>query len=452
MREKTFKRKHTGHAKGVAVAALLVGTALLAACAGRGGADAQNSERPFGLVPLEPSQYNSIPLAMVPPGGSLPDRVDLSADMPPVGRQGRQSSCVAWAVAYAVRSYLENRDRHWDAAATAHQFSPAFIYNQAARGNCNGGMTFVQALNILTSQGAATLAEMPYTDADCVNQPDEEMRQRAQLYRVAQYRRLNVQDPFEVKAHLASGFPVLVSVATDNTFMWLRSGDVWASKGATIGYHAVVLVGYDDSAHAFKLINSWGRDWGTDGYGWISYDIFQRVTNEAYIIAPFENRPEPTPEPEADNPPQPEPADYEQGIEVLDVDYKASSDEGLPGMNVRLKYTLVGYSGLSGQILLHFWYADGRPLAASSPDFSDVYGNAAIGTPVFSIEDERYVDYEFTTFVPYSSLAVTPGRQEFDGRNLVYRPSSTKLLMRADLFVDRFGVSQSRVVPFTLFR
>ena len=39
----------------------------------------------------------------------LPDYVDLESKMPSPGNQGSQGSCTAWAVAYAAKSYQENR-------------------------------------------------------------------------------------------------------------------------------------------------------------------------------------------------------------------------------------------------------------------------------------------------------------------------------------------------------
>ena len=40
-----------------------------------------------------------------------------------------------------------------------------------------------------------------------------------------------------------------------------------------MGRHGICLIGYDDEKEAFKFINSWGTNWGIDGYGWISYDF-----------------------------------------------------------------------------------------------------------------------------------------------------------------------------------
>ena len=46
----------------------------------------------------------------------------------------------------------------------------------------------------------------------------------------------------------------------------------------------MVIVGYNDNRSAFKVLNSWGSDWGFDGYIWITYNHFKKVTYEAYII------------------------------------------------------------------------------------------------------------------------------------------------------------------------
>lgn len=57
-------------------------------------------------------------------------RVDLSGEVPPVGNQGGQGSCGAWATSYYHRSQLEYRERHWDLADPNHRFSPSFLCNQ----------------------------------------------------------------------------------------------------------------------------------------------------------------------------------------------------------------------------------------------------------------------------------------------------------------------------------
>ncbi|CAF1343584.1 unnamed protein product [Adineta ricciae] len=50
---------------------------------------------------------------------------------------------------------------------------------------------------------------------------------------------------------------------------------------AMTGTHAVLVVGYDDRTRHFIVRNSWGRDWGIDGYFYIPYDylIEKRLIN-----------------------------------------------------------------------------------------------------------------------------------------------------------------------------
>lgn len=68
-------------------------------------------------------------------------RVDLTDQMPPVGDQQAQGSCMSWAVGYYHRTQLEYRERGWDLTNPRHRFSAAFLYNQV-----NGGLTAVPDL------------------------------------------------------------------------------------------------------------------------------------------------------------------------------------------------------------------------------------------------------------------------------------------------------------------
>jgi hypothetical protein len=435
--------------------------------------NAQDAARPaepaFGLKLLDEAEYRSIPAALLPLSGELPARVDLSADMPPVQSQGAQQSCVGWSVAYAVRTYLARREQGWDVNSPAYQFSPAYVYNQLARGNCGSGVTFADALNLLTAEGAATMAAMPYDEADCRRQPDEGLRAQARAFRLAFYRRVNVQDPNEVKAQLAAGFPVLVALVTDGNFTGLGRDQVWRERGATAGFHAVALVGYDDAARAFRLINSWGRGWGTDGYGWVDYDLFRQVTREGYVAVAFRSQaatvvtPTPLSTPQTYATPyatpyvQPTPQVVtplarEARIQIVGVEHNVNAGTQSAGMNIRLQYTLRGFAGNTGQIALHFWYPNAQPVGAALAAYRDIYNNAAAGTPVFSIPGNDYSNYAFALFVPYAALNVPTGGYVWNGATQTYQYRRTDLTVVADLFVNNFGVAQSVAVPFYVNR
>lgn len=222
-------------------------------------------------------------------------RVDLSRDFPQPGNQGSQSSCVGWAVAYAVKSYQEKKERDWQLGKRDTTFSPAFLYNQIAAGRgCPGnGSLLTDAFDVLIHQGVATLKKFPYNEKRC-SPPPSSIKKQASPYRIHSFRRLGTQDVvWDIKHHLNIEVPVIIGMLITDTFMKLKAGDIFdegqARRGKVVGGHAMTIVGYDDRKQAFKLMNSWGTGWGDGGFGWVSYGVLKTAiqrgdTFEAYVM------------------------------------------------------------------------------------------------------------------------------------------------------------------------
>lgn len=69
---------------------------------------------------------------------------------------------------------------------------------------------------------------------------------------------------------LAAGFPVAVGLRI--TPAWFESdGDLPPPSGASVGGHAVLLVGFDSERRAWRMRNSWGTSWGDDGEAWLPW-------------------------------------------------------------------------------------------------------------------------------------------------------------------------------------
>ncbi|HBS05907.1 MAG TPA: hypothetical protein DEA96_13140 [Leptospiraceae bacterium] len=266
-----------------------------------------------GYKPSSPAAMRSIELApstQIRHRG-LPSSVDLSSRMPPVGNQGSQGSCVAWAVAYAAKSYQERIEHNWqydspvNGGSGQKVFSPAYVYNQI-NGGRDDGSVIDDAMQLAVQQGIAPWAAMPYTPSDFRRQPNSGARQQASNYKARSFKRIPGHNLDAVKAELANGNPVVFGIAVDDAFYSLRSGQVYDRKaGQNYGGHAMTLVGYDDSKRspngdvgAFKLINSWGTSWGERGYGWISYSMWRQLN--PYILVMYdiqESNPNPSPGP-----------------------------------------------------------------------------------------------------------------------------------------------------------
>jgi hypothetical protein len=288
----------------------------------------------------------------------------------------------------------------------------------------------------MSAEGAVTLTTMPYSPANCQAQPSPQVVQYAAQYKISGYRRINPQNLNDVRAHLAARMPVVVAMDIDSSFVGLGRNQYWASKGPTTGAHAVVLVGYNDSQHMFKLINSWGTNWGTDGYGYVDYNLFPAVAREAYIIMPFHSHDQPSQAREAN-------------VQLLRLDIAAAAT---PGLNAQIEYTLRGYAGHTGQIVLYFWYQNGQPVGATIPSLADINGNAAVATQAFAIQLNDYTNYTFAQFIPTADLNVPMGRNVLNGGQVVYQPQITPLLVKAELFVDNYGMAQSQYFSFSVAR
>jgi hypothetical protein len=93
------------------------------------------------------------------------------------------------------------------------------------------------------------------------------------------------------------------------SFHQVRGSQIFSdSRSNPEGAHAMVIVAYDDSKGAFKVINSWGKSWGDGGFGWISYPTMAELAAEYLVMEAPTVIPEPEPRPAPAPVPVPVPA------------------------------------------------------------------------------------------------------------------------------------------------
>jgi hypothetical protein len=222
-----------------------------------------------------------------PPNFSLEDK------FPPIGDQGQYGTCVAWATGYNLKTSLNAIDKGWssaDLSKTANQTSPKdlwFAISNADKGANCGGTYFEPALDALISKGAATLSTVPYNNlGNCSGSSVGNANNKLANYRKIAYNNVlaggtgsggMTLDNF--RTYLAQGRPILIGARLGDRFMsWNSastiSSDTYNNPGMQHAYHAMILVGYDDSREAFRVRNSWGQAWGNNGSVWVDYDFF----------------------------------------------------------------------------------------------------------------------------------------------------------------------------------
>ena len=200
--------------------------------------------------------------------------------MPPVRNQGGEFSCVAFAAGYAARS----AEQFYKTGASGYNnatniFSSEFLYNQTKFGDCGAGTSVTTVLEFMKANGICSEQSMPYSDLNgCSLLPNSSQTSEAANYKINSYSVISKSDISAIKTMIVNKHPLILTVNLDASFTNAQPGFIWKSYSGADGFgHALVICGYDDSKRAFKVMNSWGTNWGDAGYSWIDYDFLAQT-------------------------------------------------------------------------------------------------------------------------------------------------------------------------------
>lgn len=204
----------------------------------------------------------------------LPAKVDLSPLCPAVYDQGQLGSCTANAIGAAYQFDLKKQGKP--------DFMPSrlFIYynERVVEGTISedAGAEIRDGIKVLAAQGVCPEKKWPYVVSKFARKPTKVAFTEAMKHQALQYQRIDNTKIADIKACLASGYPVVFGFTVYDAF----EGDEVARTGTlnlpaksekVQGGHAVLLVGYDDATQRFLVRNSWAADWGQAGYFTMPY-------------------------------------------------------------------------------------------------------------------------------------------------------------------------------------
>ena len=211
---------------------------------------------------------------------ALPAALDWrTTGLTPVRDQGSCGSCWAFATVGTLESALKVKSGGsvGNDVNASEQFLVSCNKNSYS---CNGGWFahdyHANTLgNLQTAAGAVLEADMPYTvsNGSCKLVANHPNRIASWGY-IAGYAVPSVD---QIKAVISSYGPVAAAVCVGSAFQSYRSGAVFSTNestacGSSKVNHAIVLVGWDDATQSWILRNSWGPNWGEQGYMRIKYN------------------------------------------------------------------------------------------------------------------------------------------------------------------------------------
>lgn len=225
----------------------------------------------YGWVPDLPDSRD-YPFKAIRRVVKLPKSVDLRTICSTVEDQGSLGSCTANALAGALE-FIENKHK-----VSFVDFSRLFIYyNERVIINTvkyDSGAMIRDGIKTLAKQGACTEKKWPYIISKFTLKPTPVCYKEALTRQITSYQRIETLS--DMKACLAEGFPFVFGFTVYDSFespQVAKSGTVNMPKPSesVVGGHAVLAVGYDDKTKRFIVRNSWGTDWGAEGYFTMPY-------------------------------------------------------------------------------------------------------------------------------------------------------------------------------------
>lgn len=250
---------------------------------------AQPAAHGLGLVPGTVTSALLKQVTLVSPKAILPKFVDLRPLYPPVYDQGALGSCVANASCGCIQilqpSFLGSRMFLW--------YQTRLMEKTQTQ---NVGCYIHDAVTVLETLGIP--AEVDYTYDAVVANGKFAVAPPASVYPLA-LKHLAVQtynlpnDPQQQKGALSLGFPWMTGIALYTNLEPPTAGNfaihggyvngvlvkgtgiisMPGPKDTIFGYHAVCIVGYDDDKHWWIVRNSWGTQFGDNGYYYLPYEL-----------------------------------------------------------------------------------------------------------------------------------------------------------------------------------
>ena len=244
----------------------------------------KKSIRKYGWIPDVPDQRDFLYAAIKPAKRRFLD-VDLRKYCSSIEDQGNLGSCTAQALAGNIE-FLDNKpdSRYID---TSRLF---IYYNERVLEDTieyDSGSSLRDGIKTLKNDGACEERLWPYTIKKFAKKPPLACYRNAKTHRISSYYRVHTIE--EMLTCLNEGYPFVFGFSVYESFESAevsRTGVVsMPAKGErVIGGHAVMAVGFFQKEKRFLVRNSWGRDWGMEGYFTMPFEYLTKLSADFWTI------------------------------------------------------------------------------------------------------------------------------------------------------------------------
>ena len=220
---------------------------------------------------------------------SVKESIDYSSEMSPIKDQGNKPSCVGFAIASVLewqqlKEYL-NENNQYIRNIEHYDLSEQWIYHNAKEIDSwdGGGTSIRHGLKIVHNKGVPKEEGWPYSDQE-IGKPKFWAYSTSRWNKNKKYYRINSVD--EIKKTLREVGPCVIGLIVFYEFFYPNSDGVISYPEDTNKYyggHAVPIIGDYPDKELFKIKNSWGTNWGNNGYGYLPYKYIEDFMLDAWV-------------------------------------------------------------------------------------------------------------------------------------------------------------------------
>jgi hypothetical protein len=218
-------------------------------------------------------------------GSPLPPSLDLTGDIKVVRDSGNEGSVVGHALATALDYLILKATGETVRTSARHIYYLARLEGGLAV-EADTGALIKDGIKSLTNTGAVEESVWRYRAGEFGKSPPAGV-ESARKHKIAEPEPVTSLD--DLRRALSSGRAVVAGISmfhSSTADQVIKTGVLRlpGAKDNVIGGHAVCVVGYDDDQRRLKFVNSWGKSWGSHGFGFIPYEYFEKYSSDVWAF------------------------------------------------------------------------------------------------------------------------------------------------------------------------
>ena len=218
----------------------------------------------------------------------IPQSVDLRSNCPPIRNQYDLGACTGFGVSFVYELALQIKG--WlDPAELFAYFNGRYIGGYPIHEDT--GAQIRDVIKGAVRYGICDEKLWPYDTSKFADEPPSACYRDAKKHKALKYESIPANDR-AMKQVLADGFGITLGIMLYSSFMSQKVADTGLVPYPDVeneeeeGGHCIGICGYDDITDLYLGRNSWGTDWGMNGYFWIpkKYLLDKQICMDRWTI------------------------------------------------------------------------------------------------------------------------------------------------------------------------